>query len=95
MDRGFRFRLLYRVVFFCFCLIFACFYHGGGSRYDRREDKTELNKLKEEFKDKLLNGEDERAFHLTENAKQIELIDGRKTPKKTDSVSKMVRKGKF
>jgi hypothetical protein len=75
MDRGFRFRLLYPVVFFCFSLIFACLYHGGGSRYDRREDKTELNKLKEEFNDKPLNAEDERAFHLTENAKQI---DGRK-----------------
>ncbi|CAB3985897.1 adhesion G- coupled receptor G2-like [Paramuricea clavata] len=91
MDLGFRFRLLYRVVFFCFCLIFACFYHGGGSRYDRCEDKTELNKLKmkEEFNDKPLNAEDERAFHLTENAKQI---DGRKAGKKTDPVSKMVRK---
>ncbi|CAB3993846.1 Hypothetical predicted protein [Paramuricea clavata] len=51
MGRGFSFRLFYRVVFFCFCLIFACFYHGGGSEYDRREDKTEPNKLKDEFKE--------------------------------------------
>ncbi|CAB3984346.1 Scavenger receptor cysteine-rich type 1 M130, partial [Paramuricea clavata] len=50
-----------------------------------------LNKLKikEEFNDKPWNAEDERAFHLTENAKQI---DGRKARKKTDPVSKMVRK---
>jgi hypothetical protein len=92
MDRGFRFRLLYRVVFFCFRLNFAYFYHGGGSRYDRCEDKTELNKLNEEFNDKPLNAEDKRTFHLTENAKQI---DGRKARKKTDLVSNMVRKGKF
>jgi hypothetical protein len=76
--------------------MFACFYHGGGSEYDRREDKTESNKLKDEFKGKSLNvndsiEQDERVPHLTENAKQI---DGRKARKKTD-LSKMVRKGKF
>jgi hypothetical protein len=96
MSRGFSFRLLYRVVFFSFCLIFACFYHGGGSEYDRREDKTEQNKLKDEFKGKSLNVDvslehDERVSNLTENAKQI---DGRKARKKT-YLSKMVRKGKF
>ncbi|CAB3985895.1 Hypothetical predicted protein [Paramuricea clavata] len=57
--------------------------------YDRCEDKAELNKLKEEFNDILLNAEDERAFHLTKNAKQI---SRRKARKKTDPVSKMVRK---
>jgi hypothetical protein len=88
MGCGFCFRLFYRVVFFTFCLIFACFYHGGGSGYDRREDKTEPNKLKDEFKGKPLNvdvpfEQDERVrSHLTENAKQTNL-------------SKMVRKGKF
>ena len=96
MGRGFSFRLLYRVVFFSFCLIFACFYHGGGSEYDRREDKTESNKFKDEFKGKPLNvndsiEQDERVPHLTENAKQF---DGRKAWKKTD-LSKMVRKGKY
>ena len=96
MGRGFSFRLLYRVVFFCFCLIFACFYHGGGSEYDRREDKTEPNKLKDDFKGKPFNvdvslEQDERVSNLTENAKQI---DGRKARKKTD-LSKMVRQGKF
>ena len=55
--RYFSFRLLYRVVFFSFCLIFACFYHGGGSEYDRREDETEPRKLKEEFNSKPLNSE--------------------------------------
>ncbi|CAB4040138.1 Hypothetical predicted protein, partial [Paramuricea clavata] len=94
MVRGFSFRLLYRVVLFSFCLIFACFYHGGRSENDRREDKTEPNKLKNEFKGKPLNvnvsiEQDERAHNLTENAKQI---DGRKARKKTD-LSKMVRKG--
>jgi hypothetical protein len=96
MSRGFSFRLLYRVVFFSFCLIFACFYHGGGSEYDRREDETEPNKLKDEFNGKPLNvdvslKQDERVPNLTENAKQI---DGRKALKKTD-LSKMARKGKF
>ncbi|CAB3981156.1 Hypothetical predicted protein [Paramuricea clavata] len=50
MVRGLSFRHLYRVVFFSFCLIFAFFYHGGGSEYDRRKDKTEPNKLKDQFK---------------------------------------------
>ena len=93
MGRGFSFRLLYRVVFFSFCLIFACSYHGGGSEYDRRKDKTEPNKLKDEFKDKPLNVDVslEQVSNLTENSKQI---DGRKARKKTD-LSKMARKGKF
>jgi hypothetical protein len=76
--------------------MFACFYHGGGSEYDRREAKTEPNKLKDEFKGEPLNvdvslEQDERVSNLTENAKQI---DHRKARKKTD-LSKMVRKGKF
>ena len=55
MVRGSRFRLLYRVVFFCFCLSFAYFYpHGGGSEYGRREGKTESRKIKREFKSKPL-----------------------------------------
>jgi hypothetical protein len=96
MIRGFSFRLLYRVVFFSFCLIFACFYHGGGSEYDRREDKTKQNKLKEKFNGKPLNDEvfleqDIGVRNLTENAKQI---DGEDTKKETD-LSKMARKGKF
>ena len=96
MSRGFSFRLLYRIVFFSFCLTFTCFYHGGGSEYDRREDKTKSNKLKDEFKGKSLNvdvslEQDERVSNLTEDAKQI---DGRKARKKTH-LSKMVRKGKY
>ena len=96
MGRGFSFRLVYRVVFFSFCLIFACFYHGGGSEYDRQEDKTKPNKLKDEFNSKSLNGEvfleqDIGVRHLRENAKQI---DGKDTKKETD-LSKMARKGKF
>jgi hypothetical protein len=86
MGRGFSFRLLYRVVFFCFCLIFACFYHGGGSEYDRREDETEPNKLKEKFNGKLLNGE----VFLEQNIG----VPGEDTKKETD-LSKMARKGKF
>ena len=94
MDRGFNFRLLYRIIFFSFCLIFACFYHGGGLEYDRREHKTEPNKLKDEGKPlnvDLSLEQDERVSNFTENATQI---DGRKARKKTD-LSKMVRKGKF
>ena len=96
MGRGFSFRLLYRVVLFSFCLLFACFYHGGGSEYDRREDKTEQNKLKDEFKGKPLNvdvslEQDDPVSNLTENAKQI---DDEDTKKETD-LSKMARKGKF
>ncbi|CAB3995306.1 Hypothetical predicted protein, partial [Paramuricea clavata] len=89
MGRGFSFRLMYRVVFFSFCLIFACFYHGGGSEYNRREDKTEQNKLKDEFNSKSLNVEQNIGVrNLRENAKQI---DGEDTKKETD-LSKMARK---
>ena len=96
MCRGFSFRLFYRVVFFSFCLIFVCFYHGGGSEYDRREDKTEPNKLKDEFNGKPLNGDvflqqNIGVPNLTENAKQI---DDEDTKKETD-LSKMARKGKL
>jgi hypothetical protein len=86
MVRGFSFRLLYRVVFFCFCLIFACFYHGGGSEYDRREDETEPNKLKDEFSSKPFN---DNAF-----LEQDIGVPGGDTKKETD-LSKMARKGKF
>ena len=86
MGRGFSFRLLFRVVFFCFCLIFACFYHGGGSEYDRREDKTEANKLKDEFNSKPLNDD---AF-----LEQDIGVPGEDTKKETE-LSKMARKGKF
>ena len=92
MVRGFSFRLLYRVVFFCFCLIFACFYHGGGSEYDRREDETEPNKSKDKFNSKPLNVDQNIGVrNLRENAKQI---DDEDTKKETD-LSKMARKGKF
>jgi hypothetical protein len=96
MVRDFSFRLGKRVVFLCFCLIFACFYNGGGSGYDRQEGKTEPSELKDEFKSKRLNDDvfleqDERVSYLTENAKQV---DGRKARKKSD-LSKMVTKGKF
>jgi hypothetical protein len=95
MVRGFSFRLLYRVVFVCFCLIFACFYHGGGSEYDRREDKTNPNKLKEKLNDKLLNvdvylEQNTGVRNLTENAKH----DDEDTKKETD-LSKIARKGKL
>jgi hypothetical protein len=87
---------LYRVVFFCLCLIFACFYHGGGSEYDRREDKTEPNKLKDEFKGKPLNvdvslEQDKYDANLTGNGKNV---DGDDTKNETD-LSKMARKGEF
>ena len=97
MVHGLSFRLLYRVVFVCFCLLFACFYpHGEGSGYESQEDKTESNKLKDEFKGKPLNDDvfikqDEYVPNLTENAKQV---DGGEAWKKAD-LSKMVRKGKF
>jgi hypothetical protein len=96
MVRGFSFRLLYRVFFFSFSLILACFYHGGGSEYDRPGDKTEPNKLKDEFKGKLLNvfvslERDKYDSNLTDNAKQV---DGEDTKKETD-LSKMARKGKL
>jgi hypothetical protein len=81
MVRGFSFRLLYRVVFFSFCLIFACFYHGGGSEYDRREDETEANKLKDEFNNDAFLEQDIG-------------VPGEDTKKETE-LSKMARKGKF
>ncbi len=94
MVHGLSFRVLYRVVFFSFCLIFACFYpHRGGSGYDRRQDKS--NKSENEFEGKSLNDDvfikqDEYVCNLTENSKQV---DGGKAWKKAD-LSKMVRKGK-
>ena len=93
MVHGLSFRLLYRVVFLCFCLIFACFYpHGGGSGYDSQEDNTESNKLKDEsLNDDVFLKQDEYVSNLTENAKQV---DGGEALKKAD-LSKMVRKGKF
>ena len=99
MAHSLSFRLLYRVVFFCFCLIFACFYpHGGGLGFDSREDKTKSNKLKDEFKGKILNDvflkQEEYVPNLrTENAKQVDAGIGM-VRKKADR-SKMVRKGKF
>ncbi len=97
MVYGLSFRLLYRVALFCFCFIFACSYHhGGGSGYDNWEDKTELNKLKNEFNGEHLNDDvflkqDECAPNLTENTKQV---DGGEAWKKVIR-SKTVRKGKF
>ena len=67
-------------------MIFACFYHGGGSEYDRREDETEANKLKDEFSSKPLNDD---AF-LEQNIG----VPGDDTKKETD-LSKMARKGKL
>ena len=46
MICGFNFRLLYRVVFVSFYLVFVWSYRGGSSRYDRREEKTEPTKFK-------------------------------------------------
>ena len=95
MVHGLNFRLLYRVVFFCFCLILACFYHhGGGLGYDSRENKTESNKLKDKFKGKLLNvflKQDEYVPNLTENAKQVDVG----VAWKKANLSKMIREGKF
>ena len=45
MIGGFNFRLLYRVAFLSFCVIFVCSYRGGSSRYDRREE-TQSRKFK-------------------------------------------------
>ena len=97
MVHGLSFRLLCRVALFCFCLIFACFYpRGGGSGYDSREDKTEWNKLQDEFKGKPLNDDiflkqDQYVPNLAGKAKQVDAGEARK---KAD-LSKIVRKGKF
>ena len=92
MVRRSNFRLLYRVIFFCFC--FACFHpHAGGSGDDRREGKTELKKLKQKFKGKPLNGDvflkqDEYVSSLREDT------DGIEAGNETD-YHQMARKGKF
>ena len=94
MVRGSNFRLLYRVIFFCFCLSFACFYpHAGGSGNHRRKGETQLKKLKQEFKDKPLNGDvflkqDEYVSNLREDADDIEAKN------KTDYYQ-TEKKGKF
>ena len=97
MVRGLKFRLLYRVIFFFFCLRFACFYHHGGDSVDDKQgDKTELIKLHDEFNSKHLNDDvflkqNERVPNSTENAKHV---DDSKTWKK-GKLSRMVKKGKF
>ena len=50
MTRDFNFRLLYRVVFVLFCVVFVCFYSEGS--YNRRKEKTEARKFKREFAEK-------------------------------------------
>ena len=94
MVRRSNFRLLYRVIFFCFCLSFACFYpHAGGLGDDRLKGKTESKKLEQEFKSKPLSGDifleqDEHVCNVTEYA------DDDDAKNKTD-VHQLGRTGKF
>ena len=86
-NRGLSFRLLYRVVFFFFCLSFACFYGGdGGSGHITRNIKTESRDLNAELnnrpsKRKGLSKQDKWNPHMTQN---FERVDDEKTVKKPD-----------
>ena len=91
-------QLLYRVAFFCFCVIFACSYHHDTSRYDRRKYKAKPNKLKEKFEaNPLSTRHDARvkrvvyASSLTEDVKQVAGVVEMKELKH----SRMKRSGKF
>ncbi|XP_028395154.1 uncharacterized protein LOC114519253 [Dendronephthya gigantea] len=75
-NRDFSFRLLYRVAFFFFCLLFVCFYRGDrGFGLITGEIKTGSRKLREEFNDtpstrKISN---ESIPDTTENSEQIDV----------------------
>ena len=86
MVRGSSFRLLFRVIFFCLSLSFACFYHHG-SGDDKQEDKFKGEHLNED----VFLKQDERVPNSTENAKHD---DGSKAWKKV-KLSRMVKKGKL
>ncbi|XP_028395156.1 uncharacterized protein LOC114519255 [Dendronephthya gigantea] len=84
-NLGFSFQLLYRVVFFLFCLSFAFFFRDdGSSRLITRKMKTESRKLREEFNDKpssrkVLNKQNESFPNTTENSEQTDVdktVDG-------------------
>ena len=92
-----KLRLMYRLVFFCFCVIFACAYHGDTSDNDRREFEAKCRKLKEEFKGKSLNTKyhvrlkrDKYASRSTGNLK----IVGGGAQKKDLKISSIIRGGK-
>ena len=84
MVRGSSFRLLFRVIFFCLSLSFACFYHHG-SGDDKQGDKGE------HLNEDVFLKQDERVPNLTDKAKHD---DGSKAWKKAN-LSRMSNKGKF
>ena len=86
MVRGSNFRLLYRVIFFCFCLSFACFYHHG-SGDDKQGDKFKGEHLNED----VFLKQDERVPNLTGNAKR----DNAWSRWRKARLSRMSKKGKF
>ena len=92
-----KLRLTYRIVFFCFCVIFACSYHHDTSDNDRREFEAKCRELKEEFKGKSLNTKyhvrlkrDKYASRLTGNLK----IVGGEAQKKDLKISSIKKEGK-
>ena len=98
MARLGKLRLLYRVAFICFCIIFVCSYHRDTSGYDRRKYETKLRKLKKEFKDK--SSDTKHDVHLKRNKyasslrKDIEHLDS-ETVQKEPKLSRIKRNGKF
>ena len=90
MVRGFSFRLLYRVVFLCFSLSFACFYHHACG------DGTKSKKIQNKFNGKPLNNvaflkQDEGVPNLRTNVKHV--VD--KMTRKKANHPTMAKKGKF
>ena len=86
-NRGFSFQLLYRVVFFFFCLSFACFYRGDGdSGHITRKINIELERFDEQLKNrptkrKVLSEHDK---WIPDSIKNFEQVDVDKTVKKLD-----------
>ena len=93
-----KLRRLYRVAILCFCVIFACSYHGDTSDYSRLKYKAKPSKLKQKFKAKSLSAKhdvrlkgDQYASSLTEDVKQA--VGG--VEQKKLKLPKIKRSGKF
>ena len=98
MARLGKLRLLYRVAFICFCVIFACSYHHDTSRYDSRKYETKYRKFKQEFKNKSSNTKNDVYFKRNKYASSLrkdrEHLDG-ETVQKEPKLSRIKRNGKF
>ena len=98
MARLGKLRLLYRVAFICFCVIFVCSYHHDTSRYDKRKYETKYRKLKKEFKDKSSDTKHnvhlKRGTYASSSRNDIKHLNS-DIEKKEPKISRIKRNGKF